>query len=266
MSFHSSLIPLRDLLANLYSTELDARRVAAEADLKLDLINFRGAAIDYWTSVLSIAEAANRVDALIGVAKKDYDTNQRLVEVEQELRALEQTGRIETNPRTPVQSASVDPTDIGATSETIEEYEYDAYISYVDKDPDSSWVWGTLVPRLEHAQVRIAVSGDVEEPGVERIVSIELGIRRSARTIVVLSDRYLADGLARFQNVLAQTMSIQEAKYRLLPIQFEDLDESRLPTRLGMLTRLDFSKANRADREFTRLTKALQSPLPSAKL
>lgn len=266
MSFHSSLIPLRDLLADFYSTESAARRVSSEAELKLDLINFNGAAIDYWTSVLSVAEAASRVDALIGVAKKDYATSQRLIKVEQELRALDQTNREEASPRALTPSRSASPTDKTVASEDVEEYEYDAYISYVDEEPDSSWVWGTLIPRLENAQLRIAVSGYVEEPGVEQIVNIELGIQKSIRTIVVLSDRYLADSIARFQNVLAQTMSIQEAQYRLLPVQFEVLEESRLPTRLGMLTRLDFSKPNRSDLEFRRLIKTLQSALLSAKM
>lgn len=45
-------------------------------------------------------------------------------------------------------------------------FRYDAYISYVDVEPDATWVWDTLLPQLEKEGLKIAVSGDVEEPGV----------------------------------------------------------------------------------------------------
>lgn len=67
-------------------------------------------------------------------------------------------------------------------------FRYDAYVSYVDREPDATWVWDTLVPRLDDAGLRVAVSGDVEEPGVARVVSIERGLEQSRRTVVVLSE------------------------------------------------------------------------------
>jgi hypothetical protein len=141
-------------------------------------------------------------------------------------------------------------------------FRYDAYVSYVDREPDASWVWDTLVPRLEEADLQIAVSGDVEDPGVARVVGIERGIQQSKRTVVVLSEAYMADNWADFQNTLAQTMGIQEGSYRLLPVKFESLDESQIPTRLSMLTTLNLSHPRRAEREFGRLVEALQGPLP----
>jgi hypothetical protein len=145
----------------------------------------------------------------------------------------------------------------------IEEgFRYDAYISYVDKVPDSAWVWDTLVPRLEDAGLYIAVSGDVEEAGVARVVNIERGIKQAKRTVVVLSEAYMTDHITDFETVLAQTMGIQEGSYRLLPVKIEDLDESQLPTRLSMLTTLNLAHPRRAEREFGRLVQALQGPLP----
>ena len=38
----------------------------------------------------------------------------------------------------------------GVVPKDEEGFRYDAYISYVDRNPDSAWVWDTLVPRLEH--------------------------------------------------------------------------------------------------------------------
>jgi TIR domain/CHAT domain len=139
---------------------------------------------------------------------------------------------------------------------------YDAYICYVDREPDRLWVWDTLVPRLERAGIEVAVSGDVDIPGVPKIVNIEQGIRQAKRTVIVLSDAYLTDNMAEFEHTLGQTMGIQEGTYRLLPIESMPFDRSRLPTRLSMLTTLDLSNPRRIDREFDRLLQALKQPLP----
>lgn len=143
-----------------------------------------------------------------------------------------------------------------------EGFRYDAYVSYMDKKPDASWVWDMLVPRLEDAGLRVAVSGDVEEPGVARVVSVERGMKQAKRTVVVLSEVYLADYMADFENVLGQTMGVQEGTYRLLPIKIAPIDEERLPTRLSMLTTLNMTQPRRAERQFDRLVRALQGPLP----
>ncbi len=141
-------------------------------------------------------------------------------------------------------------------------FRYDAYVSYADAEPDAGWVWGTLVPRLEAAGLRVAVSGDVEQPGVARVVNIERGIRQAKRTVLVMSDRYLADHMADFENVLGQTMGIQEGTYRLLPVALEPIDPSAVPARLSALTTLQLGHPQRGEREFTRLIDALKGPLP----
>jgi len=141
-------------------------------------------------------------------------------------------------------------------------FRYDAYISYADRDPDAAWVWETLQPRLLAAGLRVAVSGDVEQPGVARVVNVERGIRAAKRTVVVLSENYLADAISEFEATLAQTLGLLERSYRLLPVQFGPLETNRLPTHLSMLTTLDLAHPQRAEREFTRLIAALQGPLP----
>lgn len=150
----------------------------------------------------------------------------------------------------------------GDVSLDADGFRYDAYISYADRPPDAGWVWDALVPRLQAVGLRIVVSGDSEAAGVARVVNIERGIRGAKRTVIVLSDAYLADNLADFENVLAQTLGIQEGAYRLLPVRIAALDESRLPVRLGMLTTLNLAHPARAEREFGRLVAALQGPLP----
>ena len=72
---------------------------------------------------------------------------------------------------------------------TVEgDFRYDAYISYVDKGADAEFVWDTLVPKLEGAGLKLAVSGDSVTPGVPRIVGGGAAIRQSKRTVVVLSE------------------------------------------------------------------------------
>jgi len=151
-------------------------------------------------------------------------------------------------------------TDAASTDE--EGFRYDAYLSYVDRPPDSTWVWETLIPRLEREGLKLAVSGASADPGVPLVVGIERGIRQAKRTVVVLSQAYLEDNLADFENVLAQTLGIEEGAYRLLPVRIEPSDQARLPLRLRMLTAIDLADPLRADREFTRLAAALHGPLP----
>jgi hypothetical protein len=141
-----------------------------------------------------------------------------------------------------------------------ESFRYDAYISYVDSD--AVWVWDILVPLLEEVGLKIAVSSDSEIAGVARVVNIERGITQAKRTIVVLTDAYLADNVTDFENVLGQTMGIQEGTYRLLPVKAQPLT-SNVPIRLSMLATLDLVHPRRAEREFDRLIKALQDPLPT---
>jgi hypothetical protein len=138
------------------------------------------------------------------------------------------------------------------------EFRYDAYISYAE--PDAGWVWKALVPGLERSGVRVAVSDDVAEPGVARVVNAERGIRQAKRTIVVLSDAYLDDHMADFENVVAQTMGVDEGRYRLIPVKAAAYDRTRVPVRLSMLTAVDLTRPERADRELDRLITALRSP------
>jgi hypothetical protein len=144
------------------------------------------------------------------------------------------------------------------------DFRYDVYISYVDEDPDSTWVWDTLLPRLEQAGLRIAVSGDVDTPGVARLINIENGITQSKRTIIVLSETYLADNMAKFENALVQTMGVEEDSTRIVPIKFMPTDSNPLPTlprRIGQLEIINLAHPRRPQRQFDRLVQNLQEPL-----
>jgi hypothetical protein len=161
---------------------------------------------------------------------------------------------------TPQQQLSVTP---DAIPKVEGEFPYDAYISYVDRGTDADFVWDTLVPKLESAGLKVAVSGDSADPGVPRIVGGERAICQAKRIVIVLSEAYLDDSMADFESALGQTMSIEEGSYRLLPLKITSIATDRLPVRLGMLETLDLTNPRRADRSYERLIKALQGPLPT---
>lgn len=146
-------------------------------------------------------------------------------------------------------------------------YRYDVFVSYAEKDAqDVDWVWETLLPRLEAAGLQVAISDDVREPGVARVVNIERGIEQSKRTLIVLSPAYLADTMAQFENVMAQTMSIEASRARMIPVIVRPFDLSLLPKRLSpnIVTPADLTQTGRrGEQQWERLVRTLQSPLTS---
>lgn len=148
---------------------------------------------------------------------------------------------------------------------------YDAYITFADVEPDAGWVWGTLVPRLRDAGLRVAVSTDVEEPGVALVLGIERAIRRAKRTVAVISRDYLTGAWTSFQEVMAATLGVQEQTARVLPLVIDPellaADGRTLggeaALHLGMLTPLNLHE--RYGDPFARLIRTLRAPLASTR-
>jgi hypothetical protein len=157
----------------------------------------------------------------------------------------------------------------GGTKGTIDKdddgFRYDAYVSFVDRDPDAEWVNAVLIPALSKANIRFAVTGDVEQPGVPRLVGIERAIESCKRIITVLSPQYMADGIAGFESGLAYFAGVIEDQYRLLPLYFDDFNTRTLPLSLQMLTMLNLSDTSKFDQNLEKLTVSLRGPLPSGK-
>jgi hypothetical protein len=141
-------------------------------------------------------------------------------------------------------------------------FRYDAYISYVDKDPDADYVWKKLVPALKQAGLNVAVSEDAQEGGVAKVVSIERALKQSKRTIVALSENFLEDTMVHFEETLAMTIGINEGAYRLLPVKIADFDNSKLPERIRMLVMRNLVHPARAEQQFELLIRDLTGPLP----
>jgi hypothetical protein len=142
-------------------------------------------------------------------------------------------------------------------------YRYDAFISFAACESDEQLVWDVLIPRLKKSGLRVAVSGDVEEPGVFRVVGDENAIRQSKRTVIIISPHYLSDRWAVFRDALSQTMDVNEGTFRLLPVIVGGAEESRMPERLRMLTRIDLGVDGTSERGLQRLVNALTHALPT---
>ena len=141
-------------------------------------------------------------------------------------------------------------------------FRYDAYINYVDEEPDSTYVWDTLIQRLKDAGLKVAVSDDSEDPGVNRVVGIQRAIKQSKRTVIVLSENYLKNNWAVARDELAQAMGIDEGAYRLLPVKIGELDDAAIPDRIRSLVTLNLAHPRRGEQQMERLVESLKGPLP----
>lgn len=82
MGWYAGLDPLRNLLADLYPAASIARVVATEAGIAEQLIDFDGAAVEFWKNILTTAHHNGQVQALIDVARKHFPHNEAVTAVE----------------------------------------------------------------------------------------------------------------------------------------------------------------------------------------
>ena len=153
----------------------------------------------------------------------------------------------------------------GVVAKTEDGYKYDVYLSYSEKDPDATWVWETLLPQFEQAGLKVAVSDDVAELGVARVVNIDRGMQQARRTLAILSPSYMQNNMAQFESVLGQTMSVEEGRARLFTAFLAEIDNSFLPPRLNsnMIGTVNLSDltSRRGKMQLDKLIGTLKSPL-----
>ncbi len=154
----------------------------------------------------------------------------------------------------------------GILQKNTEGFRYDVYISYAKTEPDDTWVWETLIPRLKEVGLKVAVSEDVFQPGVDRVVTIPRGLKQAKRTLMVLSDAYLTDKWLHFERVMAETIGVQEDNYRLLPVMIEPLDDKPMPDWITGKHTVDLTKPRHVERRFKHLVDSLKEPLPQRRL
>jgi hypothetical protein len=149
------------------------------------------------------------------------------------------------------------------------EFRYDAYISWVRAPDDTAWMRSRILTVLQQAGLRVAMTGAVNEPGVPTIIGVPRAIELSKRIVVVLSRTYLRNSWGNLDTILAQQVSIEEQRARLLPIVIDDslLDEQRhfkqdVPLSLRILTALDLVDPLFGAGNLARLPEIIRAPLP----
>lgn len=135
---------------------------------------------------------------------------------------------------------------------------YDAFVSYVEADPDDgAWVTGTLVPYLEGLGLKLCLEDRDFQLGASRVEEIDRAVNDSRYTIAVFSPAYLADALEDYQSVLATYLAIESHTPRLIPL-------IRRPCKLALHTRmtaaLDVSRDREVPAALQRLALALRQP------
>ena len=111
-----------------------------------------------------------------------------------------------------------------------EEFRYDVYISFADEGDASVWVRKSLIPFLQRANLRVAISHDVNaDETVSRVANAQRGITTARRTLMVLSPKYLQTKISEFESALSQTIGVEESSERLVAIDFSPIRSSELP-------------------------------------
>lgn len=69
---------LRNALASLYDDQADARRVAQEAGINLNRINWDTNAVIFWQALLEESEKDSKTNAIVHIAQDEYPQNEEL--------------------------------------------------------------------------------------------------------------------------------------------------------------------------------------------
>jgi len=76
--WNDRLTDLNEILAELYPTISDSRRVVARAELPVSFVKFHDAAIVNWFNILEVARSRGRIDAIVQIAAREFPAQERL--------------------------------------------------------------------------------------------------------------------------------------------------------------------------------------------
>jgi len=138
----------------------------------------------------------------------------------------------------------------------VDTFEYDVFVSYRQVEPDLSWVHDVLVPRLKADRLHVFLDSESFRLAAPLITEMARGVEVSRHTIAVITAGYLESGYTDLETVLAQHLSLEERRWRFLPV----LRESVRP-RLGIraVLGLDMTDDARFEAQAVRLCAHLHS-------
>lgn len=247
---------LRQILAYLYADEASIGRVCDDAGIDLARIVFNSSSLNNWHAILTEAHKVNQVIALLDVveAENEYKAN---AELRMACAAYRQSFGQPNRNTAPVAANQAS----GETSSAvIVAYQHDLFISY--SHADRTWVWNTLLPRLEGAGLRICIDARDFKVGVPLLTNIETAVERSRHTLIVMTPAWMQSEWTEFESLLAATTDPAGQRARLLPLM---LIPCQPPLRLRMLVYSDFTQADQHDQQLERLVRQLrETPVTAA--
>lgn len=137
-------------------------------------------------------------------------------------------------------------------------YEYDAFVSYRQRDPDMKWVKEVLIPALDSAGLAVSVDYRSFELGESIISSMAEAVDTSRYTVAVMSPAYFDSEFTELERIMAQHLGLEQGQRRLIGLM---LDECEPPTELRPFLWLDVSADDDSTAaQLARLVKTLRSP------
>jgi len=135
------------------------------------------------------------------------------------------------------------------------EYPYDVFISY--SHADETWVTGTLLPRLEAAELKVCIDYRDFDPGRPSLVNMENAVERSRKTLIVLTPAWVQSEWTTFEGLLIQTGDPAARSARMIPLLLKPCKPAK---RIAILTYVDFTRSEWLDIAWTQLLTALGAP------
>jgi hypothetical protein len=161
-----------------------------------------------------------------------------------------------------IEAAPGATSDEEARSQSPDEFQYDAFISY--SHHDSPWVRNVVLPHLEGEGLRVCIDFRDFEPGVARLVNMENAVERSRKTLIVLTPAWLESEWTAFESLLIQSDDPAGRRARMIPLRLKPCEP---PRRIAMLTYVDFTQPSEFEFQLQRLVLAIRGdlmPVPEA--
>jgi len=134
-------------------------------------------------------------------------------------------------------------------------YDYDVFISYSTQNQD--WVWGELLIRLESVGLHCCIDDRDFRPGAPAIKEMERAVMTSRKTLLVMTPSYFESEWVDFELLVVQYLNPSNKELRMIPLMKEQCSP---PPRIGALSRIDFTKADKPIPAWTQLLTALGKP------
>ncbi len=130
----------------------------------------------------------------------------------------------------------------------LQDQNFDVFVSYSHKDKD--WVRNWLLPKLEKADVSYCIDDEHFKYGVPSLVNMERTVEQSRKTLLVLSEHWVASEYTNFEDLLVRTEDPIGLRQTFLPLK---LDDCKLSRGLGIFTWADFRTAADQERNISRV-------------